>query len=203
MPARRGLRSVPPALRRGCVAVVVAGGMLAVLGAHAFAAAVLLGAAWAWLARSRPAPELGPSPEYLRRLDASVEREGEMEYVASGEGVREYERLLSDLLAHGGREVTVVVGTAAGGCWRPLTRLSGRLRGGHSAHVPDEPERIAFHVGVGGVFYLDRDRFARGIATYRLCEDGALSIEDRDGDSLRLAHAPRHTGHAEDHARRR
>lgn len=189
-PVWRIVQSLPPTRRRVVITVAAAAGALAAgelgLPTPAPLAVLVIGVLWVVGMHSRPLPDIGPSPEQLRRMDRAREREVEDEYEASGEGEGAFEQLLAAVLELTGQEVTIIVG-CAGRSWRPLARVTGRLHGARNIRVADEPERLGISIGTGDVIFLDRERFVRGLATYQRTSDGALGIEDVDGDSLRLS----------------
>lgn len=195
-PTRRGrpmwqvVRSLPPTPRRvviTAVATTIALATGAILGLDTYPLAVLaIGVLWVIGMHSTPPPDIDPPPEQLRRMDRAREREAEHEFVASGEGERAFEQLLADVLELTGQDVTVIVG-CSDPCWRPVARITGRLRNARNIRVADDPERLAIGVGTGDVIFLDRERFARGHTTYQRTPDDALEIEDVDGVSLHLS----------------
>jgi hypothetical protein len=182
------LQSLPPTRSR-VVLVAAAAAALASGGQHAGLITAAIGLLWVVAMHRRATPPIGPSENRLRVIDEARAREDEAEYVASGRGEDEYQRLLQALLGLARQDVTLVVGGGGQhGGWRPLAVLHGRLRSGKSVRVEDEPERRCFTVGSGGGngFYVDRERFVRGLAGYQVQPDGALHVEDVDGGTLRI-----------------
>jgi hypothetical protein len=182
------LQSLPATRFRVALAAVAAAVALASGGQRPCVIAGAIGLLWVIAMHRRPTPAIGPSQERLRIIDEARAREDEEEYVASGRGEDEYEQLLQALLALARQDVTVVAGGGRRGGWRPLAMLHGRLRSGESVRAEDEPELLRFTVGSGGNgFYVDRERFMRGLSGYQVQPDGALHVEDVDGETLRIA----------------
>jgi hypothetical protein len=181
------LQSLPPTRFRVVLVATAAAVALASGGQRPCLIAAAIGLLWVVAMHRRATPSIGPSEERLRIIDEARAREDEAEYVAGGRGEDEYEQLLQALLALARQDVTVVAGGGRRGGWRPLAVLHGRLRSGESVRVEDEPERRCFTVGSGGNgFYVDGERFVRGLAGYRVQPDGALHVEDVDGGTLRI-----------------
>lgn len=182
------LQALPPPRFRVVLVAAAAAVALASGGQRPCLIAAATGLLWVVAMHRRATPRIGPSEKRLRIIDEARAREDEAEYVASGRGEDEYEQLLQALLGLARQDVTVVGGGGQYGGRRPLAVLHGRLRSGESVRVEDESERRCFTVGSGGNgFYVDRERFVRGLAGYQAQPDGALHVEDVDGGTLRIA----------------